>query len=344
MNKTTLTGVALAAAVAFAPQASMAQSAADTYKDRTVTILVGYGAGGTYGQTSLLLARHLGRHIPGNPTVVVQHMPGAGGLKATNYAYNAMPKNGFNVLMPPEMSVVSQLLRPKKVKYVTNKFTWLGVVFGANQVMMVRRDTGIKSLEDLKKKQIIVASTGTGSPTYLVPAMMNGVLGTKFKIVTGYKGSAKTTLSVEMGETFGMTNSWVSWTKNRGPWFKGGDKSYALKLAQVGYTKEDDLPDLPLLTELATNPDDKAAAAMLSTAAVIGRGLAFPPGAPSRLLEPMRTAFWNTVTDPKFVSDGTKRGLRVNPMKGAEIQKIVNEAMKISPTAAAKARKYVFGK
>src|SRR5690606_31998934 len=126
-------------------------------------------------------------------------------------------------MMPPEMILVSQVLRPDAVKYVTDKFTWLGTVFGSNQVLMVRRDTGVKSLEDLRRREIIIASSGTGSPTFLIPKMMNGVAGTKFKIVTGYDGSAKTTLAVEMGEAQGMTNSWVSWQANHARWFKGDD-------------------------------------------------------------------------------------------------------------------------
>jgi tripartite-type tricarboxylate transporter receptor subunit TctC len=344
MKRTLIFSAATMAGLAIAAPA-MAQSVADHYKSRTVTILVGYGAGGTYGQTSLLLAQHIGDHIPGNPTVIVQHMPGAGGIKMTNYAYNVMPKNGHFFMMPPEMSVVSQLLRPKRVKYVTTGFTWLGTVFGANQVMIVRRDTGIKSLADLTKKQIIVASTGKGSPTYLVPAMMNGVLKTKFKIVTGYKGSAGTSLSVEQGETFGMTNSWVSWTANRPQWFKGKSNDFALKLLQVGFNKEPDLPNLPLLTDLATTPDDRAASAMLSTASIIGRGLALPPGVPKNLVEPLRTAFAATVVDPKFLASAKKRKLPVIPIKGAVLQKTIVDAIAtMSPSAIATAKKYLFGK
>ncbi len=342
--KKTLMLCAAAAVAGIAAGPAFAQSITDVFKGRRLTILVGYGAGGTYGQTSLLLARHFGKHIPGKPTVIVQHMPGAGGLKAANYAYNAMPKNGTWVLMPPEMSVVSQLLRPKKIKYDVTKFIWLGTVFGANQVMLVRRDTGIKGLADLKTREIIVASTGTGSPTFLVPKMMNALLGTKFKIVTGYKGSAKTTHSVEQGETFGMSNSWASWKKNRGKWFDGTDKSYALILTQVGFEREPDLPNVPLLSELAKGADDKAVAAMLSTAAVIGRGLAFPPGVPNKLIKPVRAAFWATVTDPVFVADAKKRLLPVTPLTGVDIQKVVNKALKMSPAAVAKARVYIFGK
>ncbi len=342
--KKSLIGCAAALAICVAAGPVAAQSVAKVYKNQRVTILVGYGAGGTYGQTSLLLARHFGKQIPGNPTVIVQHMPGAGGLKMTNYAYNAMPQNGTYVMMPPEMSVVSQLLRPKKIKFVTSKFTWLGTVFGANQMMIVRRDTGVLSVSDATKKEVIVASTGTGSPTFLVPKMMNALLGTRFKIVTGYKGSAKTSMSVEQGETFGMSNSWVSWKKNRPQWFDGTDKSFAVRLVQVGFTRAPDAADIPLLTDLVKTPDDKAAAAMLSTASIIGRGLAFPPGVPRYLIKPMQDAFWATVTDAVFKADAKKRGLPVTPLRGPAIQKIVNEALKMSPAAVKKAQIHIFGK
>jgi len=344
MKKLFFAATAAMAAASLAAGAASAQSVADVYKDRTITILVGYGAGGTYGQTSLLLSRHLGKFIPGNPNVIVQHMPGAGGIKMTNYAYNAAPKTGHYIMMPPEMILVSQLLRPKRVKYKSDKFTWLGTVFQANQVMTVRRDTGIKSIEDLTKREIIISSTGTGSPTFLVPAMMNGILKTKFKIVTGYKGSAKTTLAVEQGEAMGMTNSWVSWKKNRPQWFTDGDKSFLMKLCQIGYNKEPDLQNLPLLTELAQSPDDKAAAALLSTASVISRGLALLPGTPSKLVKPMQDAFWKTVTDPTFQKDAKGRNLPVSPLKGDEINKVVAEVLTMSPTAVNNARQFVFGK
>jgi tripartite-type tricarboxylate transporter receptor subunit TctC len=229
------------------------------------------------------------------------------------------------------------------MKFKANKFTWLGRVFGANQVMSIRSDTGFKTIAELQKNEVIVASTGKGSPTFLVPTMMNGILGTKFKIVAGYKGSKRTSMSVEQGETKGMSNSWVSWKKNRRDWFLDcGAKCFMVKLTQVGYVKEPDLPNLPLLTDLAQSADDKAAAAMLSTAAVIGRGLAYPPGVSSSKIKSMRKGFWNTVNSATFRADAKSKRLPVTPIKGAEIQKIVNNALKMSPAAVKKARKHVF--
>lgn len=342
-----LLSAALGLAVTLPAASALAdvKAAKDLYKGRTITLLVGYSAGGTYGQTSQLLARHLDKTFPSKPNIVVQHMPGAGGIKSTNYAYNVMPKNGLNLLMPPEMTLVSQLLRPNKVKFKTTDFIWLGRVFGGNQVMGVRRDTGITSIEDAKKTSVVVASTGTGSPTFLVPKMLNGLVGTKFRIVTGYRGSAKTSLSVEQGETFGMSNSWVSWKANRGAWVKGGNNSYLVLLAQVGFEREPDLPNVPLLTELAQSKDDKAAAAMLSTASIIGRGLVLPPGAPKWLVQPLRDAFWKGVNTEAFKKEVIKRRLDHAPLKGGHIQKIIQEtADSMSPEVIAKTQKLVFGK
>ncbi len=188
---------ALAATISTAP--AFADPASDTYKGQTITILVGYGAGGTYGKNSILLARDMAKYISGHPQMVVQHMPGAGGLKATNFAYNVLPKNGMGILMLPNMIAVSEKLRPKKVKYKTDRFTWLGRVIGSNSTLAVRRDSGIRNLADIRKNKLIVASSGTGSPTFLMPSLLNSMLGTKLKIVKGYKGSRKMQLSMEQG-------------------------------------------------------------------------------------------------------------------------------------------------
>lgn len=335
---------ALIAAAMLSAAPAAAQSAADTYKGRTVTVLVGYGAGGTYGQTTLLLSKHLDKKIPGHPTIVVQYMTGAGGLKMANYAYNVAPKNGLYMLMPPELAVVSQVLRPDKIKYDASKFTWIGRVFGTNQVMVVRRDTGIRSLADLTKREVAVASSGVGSPTDLVPTMANALLGTRFKIVTGYTGMAGCSMSMERKETFGMSGPWSYWNESRSAWFKGGDKSFAVPLFQSGNTREPELPGVPLLTELARTHDDKAAASLLASSSVIGRGFAFPPGVPKHLIDAVRTAFWNTMNDPAFKQDAEKHRLPWSPMKGADIQKIVDATLKMSPVVAANVRKMAFAR
>jgi len=342
MKRTIIFGAVAVVAAAMLAQPAAADKVSDLYSGRTVTIIFGYSVGGTYGKTSLVLSRHLGKNIPGNPTIIVQSMPGAGGMKAANYAYNAMPKTGLYLLMPPDMSIVSQVLRPKKVKYDARKFKWLGRVFGSNTLIAVRRDSGVTTIQEAMKKQVILASTGKGSPTFIVSSLANGLLGTKFKIVTGYRGAAPTKLSMERGETQGVSLAWASWKNDREAWFKGSN-SFAVGLVQSGFKRLKDLPNLPLISELVTDPDAKAAADLIATSSLIGRSLALPPGAPDYLVEPLRAAFWKTVNSPEFIAEATRTRLPLLQMQGAEIQQTVDQILNMSPSAVATARKAIFG-
>ena len=344
MRKTLICALSAAATAALAVMPAVAQDISDVYKGKTVTILVGYGAGGTYGRTSLLLATHLSKVIPGNPTVVVQHMPGAGGLKATNYFANVSPKNGLYLLMPPEMTIVSELLRPEKVKFKAREFTWLGRVFGQNTTLVVRRDAGVKTLQDLKKKQVIVASSGKGSPTFLVPSMLKALLGTKLKIVVGYRGSRKMQFSMEQGEVQGVALGWTAWASAKADWFKGGDKSFAIALVQSGYSRQKGIEHVPMVRDFLKNEDDKRVAQMLASAAVIGRGLVLPPNAPRKLVKPLRAAFAAITKDKAFIKDAYKRGLLVNPLTGQQIQDVVNDLMAMPEATRKRARDIIFGK
>jgi tripartite-type tricarboxylate transporter receptor subunit TctC len=343
MRKFVLLSAAVIAAGGVLVQPALADDLADMYKDRTVTILYGYGTGGTYGKTSLVLSRHLGNFIPGKPTVITQSMPGAGGLKSANYAYNVMPKTGFNILMPPDMSMVSQLLRPEQVKYDSRNFIWLGRVFGSNNLLAVRRDVGVSTIEQARQKQVLMASTGKGSPTFIVTSLVNGLLDTRFKIVEGYQGSHKSKLSVEQGETQGISLAWASWKSDRESWFKGSD-SFLVGLVQSGFTRDEDWPNLPLIQDLVSDPDAKAAADLIATSSLFGRGLALPPGVPNKLVGPLREAFWKAVQSDAFLDDVKRTKLDYSPLKGDDIQKRVNQVLAMSPKAVAMARKAIFGK
>lgn len=302
---TSLAALAAAGSVLASPAA--ADVLADKYAGKTITIIYGYGAGGTYGKTSILLSRYLGKNIPGNPTVITKSMPGAGGLKSANYAFNAMPKGGLYMLMPPDMSMVSQVLRPKKVKYDARKFTWLGRVFGSNNLIATRRDAGAKNYKDAMKEEIIMGSTGKGSPTFIVTSLANGLLGTKFKIVSGYKGSARVRQAMEQGEVKGVSLAWAAWKNGHPQWFQGSE-SFAVGLLQSGFERSPDLPNVPLISELVTDPTAKAAADLIATSSLIGRGLVMPPGTPQELIEPLRAAFWKTVNSDEFKAEAKKIG------------------------------------
>lgn len=344
MKRSLITGLtALAAAGSILAAPATADVLSDKYAGKTITIIFGYGAGGTYGKTSLLLSRYLGENIPGKPTVITKSMPGAGGMKSANYAFNAMPKGGLYMLMPPDMSMVSQVLRPKKVKYDARKFTWLGRVFGSNNLIATRRDAGAANYKDATKNEIIMGSTGKGSPTFIVTSLANGLLGTKFKIVSGYKGSARVRQAMEQGEVKGVSLAWAAWKNGHPQWFQGSE-SFAIGLLQSGFKRSPDLPNVPLIRELAKGANAKAAADLIATSSLIGRGLVMPPGTPKELIAPLRAAFWKTVNSPEFMADAKKSKLPLSQLRGAEIQKTVNDILGMSPVAIATAQKAIFGK
>lgn len=337
-------GLALSAMVATSLVASVptkADAISDFYKGRTVTLVYGFGAGGTYGKYSLMLGEFLSKHIPGNPKIITQSMPGAGGLKATNHAFNVMPKDGSALIMPVDSLIISQLLRPKKVKFKSNQFTWLGTVIQSNAVIAIRSDSGIKSLNDLKNKEVIMASSGVGSQTFLMPQLLNALYGAKFKIVKGYRGSRKMQLAMEQGEVQGVSLTWLAWKSAKAPWFKSG--GFAKALVQIGYEKEGDLGGVPMFVDMVKSKEDKQIVNFMASLSPIGRGLAVPPGVPAARVAALKTAFWKTVNDPDFKAAAAKRNLRVNPLTGEQVQKIVNDSLNISPAVVKRARALIMG-
>ena len=343
MSRNLKFGAAVAAALAIGAVAAPAQAdaIADFYKGKTVKIIFGFGVGGTYGKYSLTLAEFLAKHIPGNPKIIAQSMPGAGGLKAANYAYNVMAKDGTALYMPVETMIISELLRPNAVKFKSNKFTWLGTVVQTGSVIVVRSDAGINTLADLKKKEILLASSGKGSPTFLVPQTVNAVYGSKFKVIKGYRGARKMQLAMEQGEVQGVALTWLSWKSGKPHWFKG--KKFARPIVQLGHKKEKDLPNVPMLRDHVKSDSDKQIVTFVSSLSSIGRGLALPPGAPQDKIVALRKAFAATVNDPAFRASAKKRSLRVTPLTGEQIQAIVETSLKASPAVVKRARKLIMG-
>lgn len=331
--------LALAAAGAMTAAGAMAAGPADFYKDRQVTILHGFGVGGTYGKTSLSLAEAL-KPILGTDSIIVQNRTGSGGLKMTNYAYNVAPKDGSVLLMLPDTLVVTQLTRPKAAKYEADKFTFLGGALRVNSVLVVRSDTGVKKWTDLKTKEVPLASSGVGSQTYQVPAIVNGLLGTKMKIVKGYRGSRKMLLAMEQGEVAGINLTWLAFKTNRQVWFQNG---FAVPVIQMGPKPEAELANVPMLKDLVA-AEDRPIIGFMSTLVAIGRSLAVAPGVPQDRIAFLRAAFAKAVATPAFAASMKKSKLRVTPSTGEEIQKVVNGSLKIKPAVVAKARELLFGK
>ena len=334
--------VALVAVAAMA--ATAAEVSAQSYAGKTMKIIVPYGPGGTYDKYSQSFTKHLAKHIPGNPTIIVQHMPGAGGGKAMNWAYNVMAPDGYNLLIPLDNTVLNQLLRPEKARYDARKFTWLGSSNQTNQVIIIRSDTGVRSWKDLLSRTTIGASTGKASFGHITQRLASSLLGFKLKTVTGYKGSAATTFAVEQGEAELNCNNWLAYSSKVPQWFKG-DKPFARAVIQLGVFRDPDLPEsVPLMGSLAKNPLDKAVIDFVGVAGLLGRGLVLPPKAPRSAAATLRAAYDKMNADPGFAAELKKRRLRLIASNGARIQKIVGEALgKASPEVIAQARKLIFG-
>lgn len=336
-------GVALGiAAIATTP----ARSEGFDFSGKQVQISIGFGFGGTYGQYSQLFADHLKDLIPGNPTVIVDSRPGAGGMRMTNYAGVAMPADGYHYLVPPDSSVLVQLLAPKKAKFDMSKFSWIGTANQTNVIVVVRSDTGVTKWQDLLDKQVLMGSTGLGSTAYIIPNLINGLLNTKMKVVSGYKGSSKTGLSVEQGETNGAAFNWLFWKSKYERWFQG-EKPFARAIMQVGYFEDPDLPStVPMLKNLV-DAKDKQLVDFVGALGLIGRGLAAPPGTPQAAIDVMKTAWNKMIKDPNFIADVKKRNLRVQPASADDVEKAVRNAIataKANPQLVKRASELVYGK
>tara|TARA_R110000868_G_scaffold150271_3_gene373347 strand:- start:11 stop:1039 length:1029 start_codon:yes stop_codon:yes gene_type:complete len=336
----------LAAAAAFAIQASAPALAADAdyFKNKTLKIVIPYGPGGTYDKYGQTFAEFIGRHVPGNPTVIVQHMPGAGGMKAMSWAYNVMPKDGLGMLMPVDNSVVTQLMRPDKVRFDVRKFVWLGASNQTNLVMAVRSDSGVRTWQDMRNKQLIGSSSGQDT-SFIFSKLAAGMLGARIKVVSGYKGSSKAMFAIEQGESQMAAYNWLAWGSKVPHWFKG-DKPFARIVMQMGIFRDPDIPqDVPMLSELVSSPEDKAAVAFVGSLGILGRGVVVPPGVPADVVKTLRAAYDAMNADPAFAAELKKRKLRLIPSKGEKIQQVVIDAVNnATPSVVKHASKVIYGR
>ncbi len=330
-----IAGATLALAPVFAGTAS-AQDAEKFFKGKTVTITVGYGAGGGYANYCRQLVTVWNRYIPGNPNVVCAYMPGGGGVKAANYMYNVAPRNGAMLSMISDYAALAQLLEPKKIKYDIRKFKWVGIMVPANPVLMVRKGAKVQSWDDLSKDQLIVGLTGVLAQDGINCRLMNTYLGTKMKLVPGYSSTPKISLAMEKGEVDASLSSWISWKSRAKPQI---DSGRFIPIAQIGFRKAWDLPNLPLVSDFAKTDEAKQVMALASASAPFGRSVTVPPGYPAHLLAALRTAFDSAMKDKEFLASAKKRNIEIDPMSGADIEPILEKIMATPPEIVAAFRK-----
>jgi tripartite-type tricarboxylate transporter receptor subunit TctC len=308
------------------PHAAANDDVENFYKGRTVTSIVPFGPGGGYAIYNQIMARHLGKFIPGNPQIVPQYRPGAGGIVASNYVYNVAPRDGSVMAMVSDAVALASVIDADKAKYKVNEFIWLGAIERVNNVLAVRADTGVRTFKDMLEKDVVVGGSGPGSPTSLLPSLLRWLQPVKIKTIEGYDGINPMFIAIERNEIAGATVSWTIFKTLRKQWFDAG---FLVPVVQFGSTKDKDLPNVPLAIELARTEQQRAVARFMASNVDVGRSFILPPGAPADRVAALRTAFDRMVKDTAFVDEITKAGFQLSPASGREVQLAVAQATRL---------------
>jgi tripartite-type tricarboxylate transporter receptor subunit TctC len=338
MNKSRLAFRALCCAIAlgFAAPAAQAQSVEEFYKGKTVTIVVGSDSGGGYDLNARVLSRHLGRHIPGNPAIVVQNKPGASSMVAANYVYEVAPKDGSVIAAVQRPIPFQTLLGEAGARYDVRKIQWLGSTMNELGVAVAWHTAPQQTVDDLFKYEMVVGGTGPATDTELFARALNNVLGTKFRIVSGYPGQAQITLALERGEVQGTANwSWSDIVNGRSDWLR--DKKIRV-LLQLGLHKSRDLPDVPLIMDILKTDEQRQIFQILMGMKALGRPYFVAPEVPKERAEALRAAFMQTMNDPAYVEEAKRVLGIVDPTSGADMQKIVEDVYALPPAIIEKTR------
>jgi tripartite-type tricarboxylate transporter receptor subunit TctC len=314
-----------------------ADPVADFYRGKTVRVLVGVGAGGDYDVHARLLARHLGKHIPGNPAVIPENMTGAGGLKMANFLYELAPRDGTQIGVIGNYFPALQAAGGRGVSFDTGRFGWLGSLTRESQTMAVWHTTGVKTIDDARRREIVAGASARGAITYSFPAMMNTFFGTRFRIVTGYSGGNDINLAMERGEVEARTNSWQSWKVNRAAWLRQG----RIAIIAYGGHRSNELRDVPMIEDIAANEEDRQVLRLLTLGPTLGRPFAAPPGVPAERVNALRTAFAATASDPDLLAEAANAGMELEPLGGEAIQALVANVLRTPRTIAERAKDYL---
>jgi tripartite-type tricarboxylate transporter receptor subunit TctC len=318
---------------ALAITSTSAQETVDAfYKDKTLTMLVPFAPGGISANFGQAVADNISKYIPGNPVIKTEFMPGGGGKTATNHLFNGMPRDGTSLIILDQAVFTSQYLNPEGVEYDASQINFLGVAAQTVNVLMVNKNKA-KTLEDLKRKEVFIASSGIGSETDSFPRMVNQLLGTKMNVVAGFPGGASEVLvAIESGEMDGSANGASTWAQR---------PDLVEKLNPIlvfGNGRSADFPEAPNLLELVNDPLDEQAVRFMSSGNAIARSVATTPDVPAERLAALREAFNQTLKDQNFLDAMAKLKQTINPMTGEESQAFMNKALAVTPAVIERAR------
>ena len=318
--------VIAAAVFGLGASAASAESVADFYKGKTIHIIVGFGAGGGYDLYARALSRYLGKHMPGNPTIVVQNMEGAGSIRAANYVYGASAKDGTVIAAVNQNAAMYQLLGGAGAKFEAARLVWLGSMTNSNGTVYTWHTSGIKTLDDAKKREVPMGAVGPQSDSVIFPNLLNELLGTKFKPITGYAGSSQIHIAMERGEVMGRGgNSWSSVKTANASWIK---ENKINMLVQVGFDKEPELPNVPLLLDLVKGDEEKGVIRVISLPTAIGYGHWLAPEVPKERIAALRAAYVAVMKDPEFHKETLKTRMDLRGQTGEQVEALVNQVIK----------------
>jgi tripartite-type tricarboxylate transporter receptor subunit TctC len=330
--KTTILSLLAALGVVGAPCAQ-AQAPEPFLKGRTVSIYIGFGGGGSYDFYGHLIARHMGKHLPGAPTVVAQSMPGAGSFKLANFIYSLAPKDGTAIGIVSQAIALEEMLGSQGVQYKSAEFNWVGRATSVIEIMMTKSTSHAKTIRDAMQREVLIGGTGPGSPSQGYPNLLNAGAGTKFRIIAGYPASAEVLLAMEKGEVDAAFTSWGSLSAYHQDWLQ--QKSINL-LVQGTVTRSSELPDVPAVGELGKTPEDTTMLQLYASTADIGRSFIAPPGMAPERVAMLRKAFDDTMKDPEFRAEVERSKAEFYPLGGAALQALIQKSMQTPPAVIAR--------
>jgi tripartite-type tricarboxylate transporter receptor subunit TctC len=320
-----LFGVALAAP-------NIPANAQGYYQGKTIEIIQPAAAGDSYDTLSRLIARHLGRFLPGNPAIIVRSMPGAGGIVAANHLYNVAAKDGTVLTMPDQSLFETQLFTPGSLKADVRKMNWIGRVISNNAGLYAWHMAAVKKIEDTYTKELVVSSTGRASQIRWT--MLKNLLGVKFRLITGHKGASEGILAMERGEVDAVSMPWTVFRVIHAEWMR--EKKINV-LLQTGLDGALDLPGVPRLIDLARNDEERTILELFSQAEKVGRSFAAPPDMPPERVAELRAAYAATFKDAAFLADAKAMDVMLDPMSGEAMQAMIPKFFDHPPGLVAKA-------
>ena len=334
LRTNTLVAATIVAVAGTAMQAQ-AQTPEEFYKGKTIDFVIGYPPGGSNDVLGRVLARHIGKHIPGRPTIVPKNMPGAGSFLALNNVANVAPKDGTVIGIGAPTSPLDERLGTQGVRFKTAELNWIGRFDSLINIVFMWKTSPVRTFGDAQKQTATLSGTGAGSTVSIYPTVMNNVFGTKFKLVMGYRGSNEAMLAVERGEVEGHSTSWTAVKVAHPEWLR--DKSISI-LVQFALKRHPDLPDVPTAVDLARNDEERQILRAIMNASEVGTAFFTTPGIPADRLTTLRRAFDAAMRDPELLAEAEKLKVGVSPLTGEELQQLVAEVSNLQGSLLEKVR------